>query len=325
MSPSTLTHAYESTAAHAAVLRATARAAMLNSAAFADAFAALRGMPAPMSPSTGPLSAGDAAEALAFLAARPLHTVNMAGLIRDNGVVSPLNRGTFHACRDEAGRLEGVALVGHAILFESRTERATAAFARLAQRRAGAHLILGEEEPVELFWSHYAEGGQEPRRLCRELMLEQRWPVEARESVTELRPAEHADLEEVVQVQARLVLDESGVDPAESDAEGFRARCAGRIRRGRTWVVTEGGRLIFKAEVYAETPQVTYLEGVYVAPERRGGGYGLRCLSQLTRNLLRRSGSVCLLVDESNAAARAFYHKAGYRRRAVYDTIFLRR
>jgi predicted GNAT family acetyltransferase len=307
MSPSTLTHAYE------------------RPAGFAAAFAPLRAVSAPAALSVGPLSSADAAEALAFLAARPLHTVNMAGLIRDNGVESPLNRGTFHACRDEAGRLEGVALVGHAILFESRTERATAAFARLARRRAGAHLILGEEEPVKLFWRHYAEGGQEPRLLCRELLLEQRWPVEAREPVAELRAAVRDDLEEVVNVQAGLVLEESGTDPLESDPQGFRERCAWRVGRRRTLVVTEGGRLMFKAEVYAETPRVTYLEGVYVAPERRGGGYGLRCLSQLTRNLLRRSDSVCLLVNEQNDAARAFYHKAGYRPRAVYDTIFLRK
>jgi uncharacterized protein len=313
MSPSALTHADETRAAHTAVLRAAARAAMLKAAAHA-------------APRTAePLSAGDAGEVLAFLAARPLHTVNMAGLIRDNGVTSPLNRGTFHAYRDEAGRLEGVALVGHAILFESRTARATAAFARLAQRRGGVHLILGEEEPVGLFWGHYAEGGQEPRRLCRELLLEQRWPVEARESVPELRPAGHEDLEEVIRVQAGLVSDESGVDPLATDPVGFRDRCLMRVRRGRTWVVTGGGRLIFKAEVYAETPRVAYLEGVYVAPERRGGGYGLRCLSQLTRNLLRRSDSVCLLVNEQNAAARAFYRKAGYRQRGLYDTIFLRR
>jgi hypothetical protein len=54
-------------------------------------------------PYTGPLSAVDAPEVLAFLAERPLHTVNMAGLIRANGLVSPHNRGTFHACRDEEG------------------------------------------------------------------------------------------------------------------------------------------------------------------------------------------------------------------------------
>ena len=274
---------------------------------------------------TSRLSHGDAPEVLAFLAERPLHTVNIAGLIRDNGLESPLNRGSFHACRDEAGRLEGVALIGHAILVEARSERATAAFALLAQQHQNAHIILGEAEPVGLFWAHYSEGGQEPRHLCRELLLEQRWPVEAHESVTELRPATAGDLEEVAAVQAELVVEESGVDPLETDPEGFRARCLGRIERGRTWVVMEGGRLIFKAEVYAETPQATYLEGVYVAPERRGGGYGLRCLSQLTRGLLRRSDSVCLLVNELNVAARAFYRKAGYRQRAVYDTIFLRK
>jgi len=282
--------------------------------------------PAPAAlPATRPLSPGDAPEVLAFLAARPLHTVNMAALIRDNGLVSPLNRGTFHACRDEAGRLEGVALVGHAILVEAHTERATAAFALLAQRHAGAHIILGEAEPVELFWSQYAEGGQEPRRLCRELLLEQRWPVEVREAVSDLRPATADDLEELLPVHASLVFEESGVNPLEVDPEGFRERYLRRIECGRIWVSGPRGHLLFKAEVYAETPQATYLEGVYVAPERRGGGYGLRCLSQLTRDLLGRSDSVCLLVNELNTPACAFYLKAGYRQRAVYDTIFLRK
>lgn len=276
-------------------------------------------------PATGPLTAGETREVLTFLAERPLRTVNIAGLIRDNGVVSPLNRGTFHACRDEEGRLEGVALVGHALLLEARSERAAAAFARLAQGHSGANMILGEESQVRLFWGHYAEGGQAPRRLCRELLLEQRWPVEAREAVAGLRLATAGDLGPILPVHAGLVEEESGVNPLDTDPRGFRERCLRRIGRGRTWVVTEGGRLLFKAEVQAETPETTYVEGVHVAPERRGGGYGLRCLSQLTRALLRRSDSVCLLVNELNAPARAFYRKAGYRQRGLYDTIFLRK
>ena len=306
MSPSAQPQAYERAAAHPAVVMCVATA------------------PA-AAPSTRPLSHGDAPEVLAFLDERPLHTVNLAGLVRDNGLVSRHNRGTFYGCRDEAGRLEGVALVGHAILVEARTERAAAAFAQLAQRHSGGHIILGEAEPVELFWSHYAEGGQEPRRLCRELLLEQRWPIEVREAVPELRLATTDDLEESVTVHAGLVFDESGMNPLEVDPEGFRERCLRRVELGRTWVVTEGGRILFKAEVYAETPQATYLEGVYVAPERRGQGHGLRCLSQLTRSLLGRTDSVCLLVNELNVAARSFYRKAGYRQRAVYDTIFLER
>ena len=51
-------------------------------------------------------------EVLVFLAKRPLHTVIMSSFVRDNGLVSPLNRGTFYACRDEEGRLVGVALIG---------------------------------------------------------------------------------------------------------------------------------------------------------------------------------------------------------------------
>src|SRR2546430_5209448 len=39
-------------------------------------------------------------EVLAFLAERPVHTVCIAGFIRDNGLVSPLNRGSFYGCWD---------------------------------------------------------------------------------------------------------------------------------------------------------------------------------------------------------------------------------
>src|SRR5205085_355531 len=50
-----------------------------------------------------PLTTGQESEVLSFLAVRPVHTVVMAGFIRDNGLASPLNRGTFYGCRDEEG------------------------------------------------------------------------------------------------------------------------------------------------------------------------------------------------------------------------------
>src|ERR1700730_6435815 len=57
------------------------------------------------------------AEVLDFLAANPIHTVLMASLVRDNGLISPDNRGSFYACRDRQGRLEGVALIGQVTVF----------------------------------------------------------------------------------------------------------------------------------------------------------------------------------------------------------------
>jgi predicted GNAT family acetyltransferase len=270
----------------------------------------------------GPLDGRHQAEVLAFLARRPIHTVVMAGMIRDNGLESSLNRGSFYACRDASGRLEGVALIGHITLVETDSEAALEAFARLAQEYGRAHVILGEREKVSRFWAYYAPAGQLMRSACRELLLEQSWPVEVREPIG-LRTATVADLEQVMPVHAQLAYEESGVNPLERDPEGFRRRCARRIEQGRTWVCVENGKLIFKAEVVSETPETVYVEGVWVSPGERGKGYGLRCMSQLARTLLARSGSICILVNERNERALTLYRKSGLKLRGHYDTIFL--
>ncbi|HEX8558654.1 MAG TPA: GNAT family N-acetyltransferase [Pyrinomonadaceae bacterium] len=263
------------------------------------------------------------AEVLDFLAERPAPTVVMRGLIRDNGLESPFNRGAFYACRDREGRLEGVALVGHATFVEARTAGALRAFAELAQGERAAHMILGEQEMVQQFWGHYAPAGQRPRLFCRELLFEQRWPVRACEPVEGLRLATLEDLMLVMPVHAAMAYEESGVNPLDVDLQGFRLRCARRIENGRVWVLVEGGELVFKADVASETPECAYAEGVYVEPASRQKGLGLRCLSQLGRTLLGRSESVCALVNEQNLVAQALFLKAGYRLRGYYDTIFL--
>jgi predicted GNAT family acetyltransferase len=154
-------------------------------------------------------------------------------------------------------------------------------------------------------------------------LFEQRFPVEVKKPVFGLRRATLRDLEMLLPIHAELAYEESGVNPLEKDPNGFRLRCARRIEQGRVWVLIENGRLLFKADIISDTPDVVYIEGVYVAPEERGGGIGRRCLSQLTRNLLARTKTVSLLVNEMNQGALNFYTKAGFKLRAHYDTIFL--
>jgi predicted GNAT family acetyltransferase len=278
---------------------------------------------ASINPQVESLTNENKTEILSFLAQRPLHTVYLAGFILDNGVVSPLNRGSFYGYRNSSGHLEGVALIGHATLFEARTDEALAAFAGLAQNCSRTHMLLGEMERVEHFWNLYGEGGQAPRLMCRELLFEQRFPVEVKKPVRGLRQATLNDLELVLPVQASMAFEESGVNPMEKDPNGFRLRCARRIEQGRVWVLVEDNRLIFKADIISDTSEVVYLEGIYVAPESRGKEIGRRCLLQLTRNLLARTKTVSLLVNEQNQKASAFYLKAGFKMRAQYDTIFL--
>lgn len=141
--------------------------------------------------------------------------------------------------------------------------------------------------------------------------------------ITGLRQATFADLELVIKVNAEMAQAESGTDPLERDPEGFRYRTARRIAHGRNWIWMKGGKLLFKADIIADTPQVIYLEGIYVEPGERGKGYGSMCLSQLGRILLRRTGSICLTLNANDRKTRNFYGKAGYSLRSYYDTIYL--
>ncbi len=75
----------------------------------------------------------------------------------------------------------------------------------------------------------------------------------------------------------------------------------------------------------ADTPEVIYLEGIWVAPPERGTGAGREYMTELCRRMLARTRSVCLLVNEENERAHLFYRSCGFRLRSVYDSIFLRR
>jgi ribosomal protein S18 acetylase RimI-like enzyme len=265
---------------------------------------------------------GDEAEVLEFLAARPTHTAIMSGLIRDNGIVSPLNRGWFYAYRTWRGALEGVALIGHVTLVETRSRAALEAFAFAAQKSAKVRVILAETAQTELFWEYYQRWRQRPRLRCRELLFEQREPLERREPVNGLRQATLADLAPVMQVQAQMSFEESGVNPLQRDPGGFRQRCARRIEQGRIWVWVEGGSLIFKADIIVDTPEVNYLEGVWINPQERRRGYGIRCMSHLAEKLLTKTKSITVLVNQRAWQAQAFYRQAGYQFSSYYDTIY---
>jgi GNAT superfamily N-acetyltransferase len=271
------------------------------------------------------LEHSDEAEVLQFLAERPIHTVTMMSMVRDNGIVSPFNRGTFYGCRDLNGQLEGVALVGHATLMETVSDRALAALAKVARECPNTHMIMGEKERVADFWSHYSETGRRQRLACREWLFELTRPVEARVPVSGLRPARVSELELVMPIQAELALAESGVDPMQVDPEGFRERCLRRIEQGRTWVVVENNLLVFKADVISKTPEVIYLEGIWLRADCRQKNIGARLMSELMRRLLENTKSICLLVNETNEWAHGFYLKCGFNFRATYETIFLPR
>lgn len=269
------------------------------------------------------LNTAEESEVLEFLAGRPIHTVFMASLIRDNGIVSDLNRGRFFGCRNKSGALEGVALLGHATLIETESEECIKAFAEIAKTYAPSHLIRGEQHKIESFWTYYTGGRQQPPLLCGELLLQLKADPIQTTTVTGLRQATRADLETIVSVNASLACDESGINPLARDPHGFRDRAGRRIDKGRIWVWIEDGCLLYKTDVVAETPQAIYLEGVYVHPEHRRHGYGLSCITTLAASLLQHTETICLTVNEKSSGTHKFYKRAGFELVSRYDSIYL--
>jgi ribosomal protein S18 acetylase RimI-like enzyme len=268
------------------------------------------------------LVGGQEGEALAFLAARPVSTFIMAGYIRDNGLESPRNRGDFYACRDAAGNLTGVAMFGHATIFEARTGAEIVAFARFARALPPMHFVAGEPAEVELFWKTYARPGDAAPNRVPFFLYELRHPIEVPAPAPQLRPAELSQVEQVARVHADIAVETSGVNPMEIDREGFLRRTAERIAKGRVWVCADGEQMNFKADVVSEMPDVIYLEGVYVAPSERGKGFGLRCLARLCAELLKRARAVTVLVVTDNAPAVSLYKRAGFRLYSNYLILY---
>ena len=261
-------------------------------------------------------------EVLAFLSQLAVHTVYMAGLIRDNGLISFSNRGTFYGCRDQQGRLEGVALIGQKTLVEASSARAFETLGRFVPSNPAAHLIRGQQHEIELLLKYYAAAGRQARLVRREILLEQLAPAQAVEPEFNLRLASTADLPIVASINAYLVLEETGIDPLAKDPQGMLERTERRITQGRVWILTENDHPIFKADVISDTPEAVFVEGVFVRTEQRRKGHGLRCLTQLARNLLGRTKSICLVVNEENSRARAFYEKAGFEFSSHYNTAY---
>src|SRR2546425_2430919 len=96
-----------------------------------------------------PLRGEHEAEVLDFLSAHPLLTFVMTGWIKDNGLVSELNRGTFYASRNGRGELDGVALIGHVTLVETNSGASMSRFAELTRNCPSSFVVMGEERRID--------------------------------------------------------------------------------------------------------------------------------------------------------------------------------
>ncbi len=275
----------------------------------------------PVRKSVFELTESDREEALALLCDDPISAVHLIGMLEDYGVVHEAHRGQFFGYY-ENDKLAGVALLGHSILIYGK-EASLPYFAEATiKSKAKGHVIFGPRKQVESFWSSLEKLGWHTR-----LVREYHWFVSHRSAKLpkslQLRKASLDDIQVVANAQAQMVFEASGIDPRETDFEGYYYRVAERIKRGRVWIKIEDGKLVFKADLVNQTSDTSYLEGIWTDPEYRDKGIATECLSELVHRLLYSGSIPCLVVEPHDEIAKRVYRKVGFMRSEEYQARYL--
>lgn len=273
------------------------------------------------------LVTGDEGEALSFLSHEPIKNIIPIGYIRDNGMESPRNRGSFYGCF-ERGRMVGLSLIGHTVVLDGNRSgdcrQKAAAFADAARHHSSeVRQVLGEEQQVKEFHLSLSRSLLSPpaAKTERQVLLSLKSCRSADDKGGAVALADLGVLEEVVVAHASAYEELCGVNPLERDARGFRDRVRARVERGRVWAARDEKGITFKSDVVSETEDAVYLEGVWARPDQRGCGFGTASLRRLCRLLLARSRAVCLFTEAGDPVRLAFFRRVGFTPVAAYDLL----
>jgi uncharacterized protein len=245
---------------------------------------------------------------LAYCAGDPIERVFLEDVAR-RGL------GRFAGLR-EGGRLTALLHLGANLVPSG---AGCAAFAEIVSR-SDPRMVVGEEGAVTELWDVVGAGFPKPLddRPGQPVYVLSDPPPAAGSG---LRAATLHDLDTLVAAAAAAYREEVGIDAYARDPALFEWRTRSQIEEGRSWLWTEDGRILFKAEASAWTPDAVQLQQVWVEPELRGNGYGKRGLADLCRLLLETTPTVCLFVRPENDRAIALYDGIGMRRTITYRSL----
>jgi uncharacterized protein len=222
------------------------------------------------------------------------------------------------------GRLTSACHVGANLVPVQATEDDARVFAERALTRGrSVSTIVGPQTAVRTLWNGLARMWGRPREV--------RWNqphLEIAESPLveadpDVRVTTMDDLAEVYPACVAMYTEEVGVSPESGGgAELYRTRVSQLVNRGWSFARFDHGRLVFKAEVACATSCAAQVQGVWVPPDRRGEGIGVRGMAAVVE-LVRRDIApvVALYVNEYNLPARQAYERVGFRQTATFATV----
>ncbi|MFI6811989.1 GNAT family N-acetyltransferase [Nonomuraea sp. NPDC050328] len=261
------------------------------------------------------LDDNDRDEVLALLDSDPVANVFVASRVRMVGL-NPARLGGQMWGFGPRGALVSLCYAGANMVPVNAGPEAVAAFADRARRQGRrCSSIVGPVEAVEPLWERLEPywGRARAIRWRQPVLATSRKPPVAADPL--VRRARPDDFDVVLPACVAMFTEEVGVSPNLGDGGAlYRTRVSELIRIGRSYVRIEDGRVVFKAEIGAVTPQACQIQGVWVAPERRGEGHAVAGMAAVVEaSLACFAPLVTLYVNDFNHAARAVYRKVGFR------------
>jgi predicted GNAT family acetyltransferase len=270
----------------------------------------------PRSESPRLLDDRDRAAVLALCDTDPVGNVFVASRVRALGL-DPGRLGAQVWGYEQGGQLISACYSGaNLVPVEAKTPPEIAAFADRAIRQGRrCSSVVGQADVVTQLWQHLRPywGPAREIRPVQPLMAISGPPlVDPDESVRRVRTNE---IDILMPASIAMFTEEVGVSPLAGDGgAAYRARVTELVRSGRAFARIEDGRVIFKAEVGAATPQVCQVQGVWVRPEYRGQGLAAPGMAAVViQSQATIAPVVSLYVNDFNHPARAAYLRTGFR------------
>ncbi len=272
-----------------------------------------------------PLSPADRDAALELCAADLPRSVFVAARILEVGRTGSLGSVLGH--RTE-GALTSLCWSSANIVPVATTEESRPLFAERVRRwRGRCASVFGPREEVEGLWHHLDPhwGPARAVRVSQPLLVAHRppsllgVPLDPR-----VRPARPDEVDVVLPAAEHMFTAEIGYPPYAGSGRGYRASLAALIARGHTYVVVEGGEVVFKTDIGSLALGAAQLQGVWLAPRLRGQGLAVPMLASVVEQVMAGPAPlVTLYVNDFNLAARATYARLGFRQVGEFSTVLL--
>jgi len=206
---------------------------------------------------------------------------------------------------------------------EPASRRALLERVRRARKRCAS--FLGPKEQVMDLWGMVRADFPPPRsvRADQPLMATRTPPSRIGVDLDpRVRPPRPDEVDLVLPAAEHMFTEEIGYPPYTGSPTFYRDSIWRLVKGGRTYVVVEDGRVIFKADVGSVALDACQIQGVWLAPDLRGRGLAAPMMAAaLEQTLADHAGLATLYVNDYNAPALATYRRIGMEQVGTFSTI----